>query len=127
MYPAVLVDGGLFGEPSLCEYLHPFRASPAQLAPVHSDIPTLVFTGEFDPIAPRSNGPAIQSSLKNSQVFEIRGAAHNGGGFREHQCTRTMSESFSNAPMQKLEATSCLASIPPLQFVTEPPVNSPGR
>ncbi len=126
-FPAVLVDGGLFGEPSLCENLHPFRASAAQLAPVLSDIPTLVFTGEFDPIAHRSNGPAIQSSLKNSQVFEIRGATHNGGGFREHQCTRTMSENFLNAPMQKLEAGNCLASIPPLQFVTTPPVNSAGR
>ena len=55
-YPAVLVDGGLFGEPSLCENPHLFRASAAQLAPVHSDIPTLVFTGEFDPIAHHSTG-----------------------------------------------------------------------
>ena len=117
-YPRVLLDGGLFAEPSICEHLHPFRASSAQLAEVRSDIPTLIVTGEFDPLAHRSYGPIIQRSLPNSQLAEIRGATHNGGGHRDYECTRKMTRDFLNAPMQKLDR-SCLEAIPPLQFVTD--------
>ena len=117
-YPSVLVDGGLFADPGLCEHLHPFRASPAQLAEVRSDIPTLIVTGEFDFLGHRSYGPMIQRSLPNSQLAEIRGATHNGGGHRDYECTRRMTRDFLNAPTQKLDM-SCLQAIPSLEFVTD--------
>ena len=56
-YPAVLVDGGLFTDPSVCERLHPFRETPEHARPVESEIPTLIVTSEFDPQTHRSNGP----------------------------------------------------------------------
>jgi pimeloyl-ACP methyl ester carboxylesterase len=117
-YPPVLVDGGPFADASLCEHLHPFRASSAQLGEVRSEIPTLIVTGEFDPVAHRSHGPTIQRSLPKSQLAEIRDATHNGGGHRDYECTRRMTRDFLNAPMQKLDM-SCLQVIPPLQFVAD--------
>lgn len=61
-YPSVLVDSGLFNDPSLCEGMHSFRAADAHLVRVESPLPTLIVTGEFDPQTHRSNGPNVQRS-----------------------------------------------------------------
>ena len=114
--PRLLVDGDIFTDPSICERLHRFRASPADALPVESEIPTLIVTGEFDPQTHRSNGPVVQRSLKNSQLVDVPGAAHSGAF--DHDCTRTMVRDFFNAPSEKRDR-SCLRTIPPLKFVTE--------
>ena len=114
---SVLVDGGLFNDPSVCDGMHPFRAEPSRIAPVDSAIPTLVVTGEFDPQTHRSNGPIVQRTLKNSQLVEVPGAGH-GGQFAS-ACMRSMVRDFYNAPREKRD-TSCVRTIPPLQFVTDP-------
>lgn len=114
--PALLVDGDIFTDPSICERLHRFRASPADALPVESEIPTLIVTGEFDPQTHRSNGPIVQRSLKNSQLADVAGAAHSGAF--DHDCTRTMVRDFFNAPSEKRDM-SCLRTIPPLKFVTD--------
>jgi pimeloyl-ACP methyl ester carboxylesterase len=115
-YPAVLVDGGLFIDPTVCKGLHPFRATPEHARPVESDIPTLIVTGEFDPQTHRSNGPIVQRSLKSSQLADVPGAAHSGAF--DHDCTRTMVRDFLNAPYAKRDM-SCLRAIPPVTFVTD--------
>jgi pimeloyl-ACP methyl ester carboxylesterase len=104
-YPRVLVDGGLFNDPRVCEGMHSFRAADADLAPVVSALPTLIVTGEFDPQTHRSNGSIVQRTLKHSQLVD-------------HACTRTLVRDFLNAPLQKRD-TSCLQTIPRLQFVTD--------
>jgi pimeloyl-ACP methyl ester carboxylesterase len=115
-YPAVLVDGGVFTDPSVCERLHSFRETPEQARPVESEIPTLIVTGEFDPQTHRSNGRIVQRSLKNSQLADVPGAAHSGAF--DHDCTRTMVRDFLTAPYAKRDM-SCLRAIPPLKFVTD--------
>jgi pimeloyl-ACP methyl ester carboxylesterase len=107
-YPAVLVDGGLFTDPSVCERLHPFRETPEHARPVESEIPTLIVTSEFDPQTHRSNGPIVQRSLKNSHLADVPGAAHNGAF--DHDCTRTMVRNFFNAPFEKRDM-SCRSAI----------------
>ena len=115
-YPSLLVDGGLFNDPIVCEGMHPFRADQAHTAPVESAIPTLIVTGEFDPQTHRSNGPIVQRTLTNSQLVDVPGAGHSG--MFDHLCTRTLVQDFLNAPLEKRD-TSCLQAIPPLQFVTD--------
>jgi pimeloyl-ACP methyl ester carboxylesterase len=115
-YPPVLVDSGLFNDPSLCDGMHSFRAADAHLAPVESPLPTLIVTAEFDPGTHRSLGPTVQRTLENSQLVEVPGAGH--AGRFAHECTRTLMRDFLNAPLQKRD-TSCLQAIPRLQFVTD--------
>jgi pimeloyl-ACP methyl ester carboxylesterase len=96
--------------------MHAFRAKPEHSAPVVSEIPTLIVTGEFDPQTHRSNGPLVQRSLKNSQLADVPGAGHSGAF--DHDCTRSMVRDFLNAPFEKQDM-SYLQAIPPLQFVTD--------
>ena len=115
-YSHVLTDEGVFEGPEGCDEMHPYRASPRQLAAVRSDIPTLILTGEFDLQTHRSNGPRVAASLQNSQLVEIPHVAH-VQSFR-HDCTRTIMRDFHDAPLKKVD-TGCLASILPLRFVTD--------
>jgi pimeloyl-ACP methyl ester carboxylesterase len=99
---------------SVCDALHPFRAGPQ--APVVSDIPTLILTGEFDVPTHRSYGPAAARSLRNSQVLEIRGAGH--GESMSEECTRVIVRDFVSNPSAAVDA-QCLSTIAPLRFVTD--------
>jgi pimeloyl-ACP methyl ester carboxylesterase len=115
-YPAVLNERQMFPDPSLCEGLHTFRASPEQTRLAESDIPTLIFTGEFDLQAHRSNGEIVKRAFKQSQLVEIPGAGHVPS--LRHECTRTMIRDFYDSPLRPIDA-SCLRSLPPLRFITD--------
>ena len=114
-YPAMLSDGELFPDPSLCEGLHAFRATSEQTLLPEREIPTLIFVGEFDLQTHRSNGEIVKQSLKNSQIVEVRGAGHVPS--LRHECTRTMIRDFYTT-LRPVD-TSCLRSIPPLRFITD--------
>jgi hypothetical protein len=114
-YPTVLIDGELFPDPSLCEGLHAFRATPEQTLLPENDIPTLIVTGEFDLQTHRSSGEIVKRSLEQSQLVEIPGAGHVPS--LRHECTRMMIRDFYTT-LRPVE-TSCLTSIPPLRFVTD--------
>ena len=115
-YPAVLIDGQLFPDPSLCEGLHTFRARPEETRLPESDIPALIVTGEFDLQTHRSNGEIVKQSLKKSQLVEIPGAGHVPSW--RHECTRALMRDFYDSPLRPIDA-SCLKSLPPLRFVTD--------
>lgn len=51
-------------------------ADPVETEPVVSDVPTLVVTGEFDPITPPSYGELAVETLENGYLIEIPGASH---------------------------------------------------
>lgn len=99
---------------SLCDALHPFRAAPWSAAV--SDIPTVIFTGEFDVQTHRSYGAAAARSLRNSQVVEIAGAGH-GAGMGD-ECTRSIAREFLTNPLATVDAR-CLSTLPSLRFVTD--------
>ena len=44
--------------------------------PLTSDIPTLIFSGEFDPITPPAYGRAIAESLTNARFYEFTARSH---------------------------------------------------
>jgi len=115
-HPTAFELGDVFPQPNMCDGLHAFRAASAHLAPVVSDIPTLIFTGEFDIATHRLNGPFVARALRNSRVVEIPGAGH--AESLQHECTRNITRGFVNDPQHAVD-TSCLAGIPPLRFITD--------
>ncbi|RPI33997.1 MAG: alpha/beta fold hydrolase [Chloroflexota bacterium] len=80
-----------------------------ELAPVTSDIPVLVMSGEFDPVTPPEFGQAVARSLPNSYVFEFPGMGHwvNGTG---HPCQIAMNQAFLEDPGSAPEA-GCMAAL----------------
>jgi pimeloyl-ACP methyl ester carboxylesterase len=110
-----ILDIGVFARnESICSALHTFRAGPQ--APVVSDIPTLLRTGEFDAVTHRSFGAAAGRTLRNGQVVETPGAGH-GEGMAD-DCSRTIVRDFVTNPLVKVD-TRCLSTIAPLRFVTD--------
>jgi len=112
--PAVLDIAEFERDESVCEALHTFRAGPQ--TPVVSDIPTLMFTGEFDVPTHRSYGPAAAQSLRNGQVVEVAGAGH--GEPLGDDCGRSIARDFITNPLARVD-TACLSRIAPLRFVTD--------
>jgi pimeloyl-ACP methyl ester carboxylesterase len=104
-------------DPSLCTALHPFRSPPEHLRPVANGIPTLIFTGEFDPTTHRSRWPVVARTLRNAQLVEIPDAGHTES--LASPCTQALMLAFLDEPGKPLD-TACLASLPPLRFRTDP-------
>jgi pimeloyl-ACP methyl ester carboxylesterase len=115
-HPIAFELADIFDQGMTCHGLHAFRARSAHLAPVASNIPTLIVTGEFDTATHRSGGPLVARTLRNSRVVEIPGAGH--AESLQHECTRTMMRDFFNDPQRTIDS-SCLGSIPPLRFITD--------
>ena len=69
---------GLLGEMAyrVCERWDAGRAAPSANEPVVSDIPTLILTGEFDPITPPAWGRHVAETLTHAYAFEYPGVGH---------------------------------------------------
>ncbi|MFZ0548176.1 MAG: alpha/beta fold hydrolase [Candidatus Promineifilaceae bacterium] len=59
-----------------CELWGVKSAEPLENEPVVSDIPTLILSGDYDPITPPSNGMETAEFLSNSFFFEFEGVGH---------------------------------------------------
>jgi pimeloyl-ACP methyl ester carboxylesterase len=110
------VGGGTPGE---CDAWHPFRAGPEQAEGVRSDIPTLVFTGEFDPVTHRSFGGLAVQGLTNGHAFDLPAMGH--GASPGHACPRAMMLAFLDDPSRPPDATCIETEMAPIRFVTEMP------
>ncbi|MCB0171621.1 MAG: alpha/beta fold hydrolase [Anaerolineae bacterium] len=82
--------------------------------PVVSDIPTLLLSGEFDPITPPENAAAAAASLTNS--FNYVDAVGSHGAFGSDACANQIVEAFLNNPTVPPNA-SCLTQASPDNFV----------
>jgi pimeloyl-ACP methyl ester carboxylesterase len=76
--------------------------------PVYSDVPTLLFSGEFDPITPPAWGAHAASTLVNSYHYEFPGIGH--GASALSGCPRQMVAEFLNSPNTAPDA-SCIAEM----------------
>jgi len=83
--------------------------------PVESSIPTLVMTGQLDPITPPRWGEAIASNLADAQFFEFPYTGH--GTLVARDCAVEMTQSFLDGPEADVD-DSCIASIPAPPFTT---------
>jgi pimeloyl-ACP methyl ester carboxylesterase len=82
-------------------------------APVVSDIPTLVMSGEFDPNTPPSGGDVVAETLSNSYVYTFPGISH--GVLSGSLCAQSIMLDFLDDPTHQPDA-SCMADMG-LQFV----------
>lgn len=76
--------------------------------PVHSAVPTLLFSGEFDPITPPSWGAHAASTLENAYHYEFPGVGH--GASSLSGCPRQMVAAFLNSP-NEAPNDDCIASL----------------
>ena len=92
--------------------------------PVTSSIPTLVLSGEVDPVTPPSWGEQVASTLSNSKHIIIGGTGHTAGGTGCGQ--RLMREFIEEGSPAALD-TSCVDRVRRPAFFVSPAGPDPGR
>ncbi|MGP9821688.1 alpha/beta fold hydrolase [Salinarimonas sp. NSM] len=85
-------------------------AVPEPAAPVESAIPTLVLTGDADPLTPTRWAREIAGTLPNAQLVSFRGQAHDL--LASLACARVLAANFLDAPEAQVDA-GCLEPIRP--------------
>jgi pimeloyl-ACP methyl ester carboxylesterase len=78
---------------------------------VHSDIPTLVLAGEYDPVTPPEQGKHAAETLSHSTYVEFPGMGH-GEVFAGPECPEIVFRAFLAAPPAPVD-TSCVAAMGP--------------
>jgi pimeloyl-ACP methyl ester carboxylesterase len=99
---------------TICEIWGAKEAAPIENEPVSSDIPTLVLSGEYDPITPPAWGELVAENLDNSFYFEFPGLGHHVS--ISHECPLRMTLAFIDGPKTRPDA-SCLAAMTGPGFV----------
>ncbi len=93
-------------EYDICQMWNVKRLPAVQKQAVTSDIPTLILSGEYDPITPPENGRLTAQTLKHSYYFFFPGMGH--GEEYNAPCTDSIISAFEDNPAQK-PVSSCLA------------------
>lgn len=99
-------DMAPFGE--ICAAWGAGQAAAVEDQPVISNIPTLVFAGEYDPITPPAYGRIAAQTLPNSFFFEFPGMSH--GVSASGGCAQGMMREFLANPARSPDA-ACIAQM----------------
>ena len=91
------------------------QLGPTADAPVVSNIPTLLFSGSFDPITPPRYGDTLDQRLTNSYSFTFPSNGH--GAFLGGECSTRMMRDFLNDPTVEPDAR-CVNDPPAPVFFT---------
>ncbi len=91
-----------------CQIWDVAPADAIENQPVESDIPTLVTSGEFDPITPAKWAEDAASYLPNSFFYLFPGGGH--GVIDINECSKGIMQDFLNDPTQEPDA-SCIAAM----------------
>lgn len=83
------------------------------LQPVTSEIPTLILSGELDPVTPATNAELLVQRLRRSFAYTFPGRGH--GTFLRHRCPMLLVLDFLRDPTRAPDST-CLADMG-VQFV----------
>lgn len=100
-----LAGPGIF---DLCRVWDQPAVPPEENKPVSSDVPTLVLSGEFDPITPPSWAELAAQTLPRSFFFELPNAGH-GASLTGGDCPSSLVVNFLNDPVSRPDA-ACLSS-----------------
>ena len=100
---------------AICELWGAGRAGPIEDAPVHSDIPTLVLEGEYDPITPPEAGRLAAETLSRHFYYQFPGLGH---GTTLAACPMSITLAFLDDPTVAPDA-ACL------EEMTEPDFRTP--
>jgi pimeloyl-ACP methyl ester carboxylesterase len=93
MYANSIVGGLAY---RACELWDAGQAEASANQPVYSDVPTLVMTGEFDPITPPAWGRRAAGTLENAFLYEYPGIGH--GSSLAADCPTGMMVAFLQDP-----------------------------
>lgn len=104
-YPLIPVKLGFFDAFYQAGMLwHEGYLSPTERNFKHSDIPTLIFVNQYDPVTPPENGHLFMKDLGNGTLLILDEGGH-GAGNRE--CKDSVMNAFMADPGAELD-TSCL-------------------
>ncbi|HEY1353922.1 MAG TPA: alpha/beta fold hydrolase [Ktedonobacteraceae bacterium] len=95
-------------EYAICQFWKVQRVPATQKQPVTSRVPTLIVTGEYDPITPPANGQEVARTLSQSYFFQFPGQGH--GQQYSSGCSDQIISAFENNPAQQPDG-SCIAQM----------------
>jgi len=96
-----------------CEVWQAGAAAPIENEPVVSDIPTLILSGEYDPITPPAWGASAAAYLTNSTYVEFPGLGH--GTSVSGDCPLGITFAFIGDPAARPDV-SCVDGMRPIDF-----------
>ena len=80
--------------------------------PLVGDIPTLILSGEFDPVTPPNYGRLVAENLSHSYYFEFPNVGH---FIIADECARSIAGTFFDDPTRSPDV-SCISEMPDLVF-----------
>ncbi len=102
------------GEWDLCQLWDLPDSSLLTYSPIHSEIPTLVLSGRYDPITPPAWAKMVAENLENSYLVEFPSKGHSLD--LATTCAEEIIRSFLQDPQSK-PGTACLVDEPPVEFI----------
>ena len=89
--------------------------------PYPTDVPTLLISGEFDPVTPPRWGRMAEAAHRNSLHVIVPAAAHGYGGMQGTACVDSMIVQFYRQASVRGLDTSCVSRVRPPPFVLDIP------
>ncbi|MCA0457534.1 MAG: alpha/beta hydrolase [Chloroflexi bacterium] len=115
--------GGIdLSQADVCKVWNDTAPNPIENEIVKSDVPTLVVSGDYDPITPPANGEETAANLSNAYFFEFPGTGH--GVIPSNACATSIAQAFLKDPNTEPDS-ACLADVTAPDFVTGEVVAEP--
>ncbi|MGH8101498.1 MAG: alpha/beta hydrolase, partial [Chthoniobacterales bacterium] len=86
--------------------------------PVPSNVPALIFSGNFDPVTPPQRGEEVARSLPNGRHVIVPEAGHGIDGLTDQGCVDNLIISFMDKRDAKGLDVSCVERMKPPPFAT---------
>jgi pimeloyl-ACP methyl ester carboxylesterase len=114
-------DKSIFGDrtPEFIEVCNAWvkgDAPPVLRAPISSDVPVLILSGEADPITPPWHAEHLSKNLTNSLHLIFKGMGH--GNATTECATKIMDKFIESATIKELD-TSCVKAVTPPPFFVD--------
>jgi pimeloyl-ACP methyl ester carboxylesterase len=109
-----------YGTIDACKEWDIDKADPTFNQNVVSDIPTLLLSGELDPIAPPANADSAKTNLSNSRHYVVTAAGH---GASLEPCGQEILLNFLNNQGREPD-NSCLVDVAGVKFLTSKKTHS---
>ena len=107
-----------------CDFWPRGKVDASFYEPVQSNIPTLVMSGELDPVTPPTWGEQVARTLPNSQHVVMPGTGHTPGG---SGCGQRIMYNFIDAGTTQGLDTTCTARVKRPPFFVSPAGPDPNR
>jgi len=109
---------------TLCRDWHIRLLDKKLLQPVKSDIPTLLLSGQFDPVTPPQQADRVAAGLTHAYRFTFTSGTH-GQAFAV-PCANRIIAAFLDAPANAPDGT-CAKEAPPRFWLPDQLISLPGR